>query len=138
MATNVGKNAKITIGGITVVSMASWTLNDTQEVIRGPVFGDDYDRVHGIGVQTVGGSVEGFLDITGAGQDQLHGLVVSGTKTTTFKVYEDATNFWGTDTSADATAGVYISNLNITEGTNEVASVSFDWESDGAFVRNPS
>jgi hypothetical protein len=132
MATYVGRDAKVTINDVLVANLAEYTISTSAETIRGGVFGDQYERVHGTGLLGWSGSIAGYLDHTDTtGQDIIHNAAVSGTKITSFKLYVNSTDYYYPDTVAFSDAGVYISNEEITAAQNDVTRVSFNFDGTG-------
>jgi predicted secreted hydrolase len=132
MGTYVGRQAKVHINDTLVANLAEYTITSTAETIRGGVFGDTYERVHGTGLIGWSGNVSGYLDHTDStGQDVLHLACVSGTKVTNFKLYVNDTDYYYPDTVAFADAGVYISSEEISASQGDVTRVSFAFQGTG-------
>ena len=122
MATLSGTNASVKIGTTLVADMASWTLNDGRDALKAPIFGDSFNKVHGLGTRNVGGSVSGFLNIGDTnGQEALLAAYEDGTAVTDFRLYFDASSYFkGTE--------VYITSYNTSAAQNEIIPVEFNFE----------
>jgi len=122
MATLSGTNASVKLGTTLVADMASYTVNDARDVMKAPVFGDDFNKVHGMGTRNVAGNVSGYINVADTdGQEQLRSAYVDGTALTTFRLYLDATvYFTGTE--------VYITSYNTSAAQNEIIPIEFTFE----------
>ena len=122
MATLSGTNASVKLGTVIVADMASWTLNDGRDALKAPIFGDSFNKVHGMGTRNVGGSVSGFLNVSDStGQELLLAAYAAGTALTDFRLYIDAAvYFTGTE--------VYITSYNTSAAQNEIIPVEFNFE----------
>ena len=122
MSTLSGTNASVKLGTVIVADMASWTLNDGRDALKAPIFGDSFNKVHGMGTRNVGGSVSGFLNVSDStGQELLLAAYEDGTALTNFRLYIDAAvYFTGTE--------VYITSYNTSAAQNEIIPVEFSFE----------
>jgi len=122
MATLSGTNASCKLGTTLVADLASWTLNDTKDALKAPIFGDTFNKVHGMGTRNVAGTVSGYLNVTDTnGQEALLSAYEDGTAVTDFRLYIDATvHFLGTE--------VYITSYNTSAAQNEIIPVEFSFE----------
>lgn len=122
MATLSGTNASVKLGTTLVADMANWSLDDGRDALKAPIFGDTFNKVHGMGTRNVGGSVSGFLNVTDStGQELLRIAYEAGAALTDFRLFIDAdTYFTGTE--------VYITSYNTSAAQNEIIPVEFNFE----------
>jgi predicted secreted protein len=122
MGTLVGTDASVKLGSTLVADMANWSINDTREAIKAPVFGETFNKVHGMGTRNVAGTISGYLNVDDAtGQAVIVSAYEDGTAITTFRLYIDADTYYsGTE--------VYITSCNISAAQNEVIPVEFSFE----------
>jgi hypothetical protein len=122
MATQTGIDAVVKLGTVTVLDMATWSITDTRSAISAPVFGEDFNKVHGMGIRNVTGSITGYLNASDTtGQNVILSAYENGTALSDFRLYfNDTEYFQGTE--------VYITTYN-TSATAEdaVVPVSFDF-----------
>lgn len=109
MATQTGINARVKIGTTTILDMATWTVTDTKEAISAPVFGETFNKVHGMGIRNVSGTVSGYLNTADTtGQNNLESHFASGGAISDFRLYFNTTEYYqGTEvyiTSYDSNA----------------------------------
>lgn len=135
MASKSGTDATVKVAeSVTVLNMASWEFNDERDALKAPVFGDTFNKVHGMGTRNVGGSVAGFLDIDDTtGQDVLITAYEGGTTVSGFRLYVDATAYYHADGAGD-NDGVYITSYNVSAAQNEIIPVTFNFEVSGSWV----
>lgn len=130
--TKSGTNATVKVGeSVIVLAMASWSFTDEREALKAPVFGDSFNKVHGMSTRNIAGSIEGFLatdDTTG--QDVLVTAYEGGTTVSGFRLYIDDTIYYNADGS-DANDGVYITSYNVSAAQNEIIPVTFNFEVGG-------
>ena len=132
MATKSGTNATVKVAeSVTVLSMANWSFTDEREALKAPVFGDSFNKVHGMGTRNIAGSVSGFLDTSDTtGQDVLVTAYEAGTTVSGFRLYVDATVYFHAD-GTDDNDGVYITSYNVSAAQNEIIPVEFNFEVGG-------
>jgi hypothetical protein len=122
MATQTGIDAVVKLGTVEIADMATWSFTDEKAPITAPVFGETFNKVHGMGIRNVTGSVTGYLNTSDStGQILIQTAYEAGTALSDFRVYINDTQYWlGTS--------VYISNFN-TSATAEdaVIPISFDF-----------
>lgn len=131
MNTKSGTDAAVKIETTTVAAIASWSFTDEREALKAPVFGDSFNKVHGMGTRNVSGSMSGFLatgDITG--QDVLVTAYAAGTTVSGFRLYIDDTIYFHAD-GTDANDGVYVTSYNISAEQNGIIPVEFSFEVGG-------
>ena len=131
MNTKSGTDATVKIGTTTILAMASWSFTDEREALKAPVFGDSFNKVHGMGTRNIAGSIEGFLatdDTTG--QDVLVTAYEGGTTVSGFRLYIDDTIYYIAD-GTDTNDGTYITSYNVSAAQNEVIPVTFNFEVGG-------
>jgi len=134
MATQSGTNATVKIGDVTVADMASWSLDRTREALKAPIFGQADNKVHGMGSRNQSGSVEGFLNVDDStGQEVLRLAWENGTKLTTFRLYINDTDYYGSDIIGDTEAGVYITTSSTSAAQDQIIPVTFNFEVSGQF-----
>lgn len=132
MNTKSGTQATVKVAeSVTVLAMASWSFTDTREALKAPVFGDSFNRVHGMGTRDISGSVSGYLataDTTG--QDVLVTAFENGTTVSGMRLYIDDTIYYHADGSEE-NDGVYITSYNVSAAQNEIIPVEFNFEVSG-------
>lgn len=137
MSVHVGRDAKITFGATTISEMADFSFALEAPLLGEPVFGNDgWDTVAGAGNKSAKGSMSGLTDTADTdGQVALETAVISGTKITDLRLYINDTDYWTSNTGADADAGVYFSNLSTTVSPNEIVKFSVDYQFTGQVHR---
>lgn len=136
MSTILGRNAAVKLDTTTIAELSSWSLEVTADIIREDVFGTTWAKKHGLSATDWSGTVEGLYDPTDTtGQDVLRDAVISGTKITTIRFYEDSTNYWTPNTGSDAYAGCYIVGMPITVAQGDVGRITFNVEGTGPIHR---
>lgn len=136
MATILGRDAAVKIATDTITEQASWSLEISADPITEPVFGDTWSKTHGLSTTSWTATVDGLYDPTDtAGQLVLQDSVISGTKITTIRFYEDGTNYWTPNTGADAAAGCYVTSMPITVAQGDVGRISYSVQGTGAIHR---
>lgn len=131
MNTKSGTDATVKIATTTILALASWSFTDEREALKAPVFGDTFNKVHGMGSRNISGSVSGFLatdDTTG--QDVLVTAFEGGTTVSGFRLYVDDTIYYNAD-GTDTNDGVYITSYNVSAAQNEIIPVEFNFEVGG-------
>lgn len=122
MATKSGTNASVKLGSVLVADMANWTLDDGRDALKAPIFGDTFNKVHGMGTRNVSGSISGFLNVDDStGQEVLRIAYEAGSALTDFRLYVDGTTYF-TGTV------VYITSYNTSAAQNEIIPVEFNFE----------
>jgi len=136
MAVILGRDATIKVATDTVLEMVNWNLEITADAIVEPVFGDTWDKVHGLSTTRWTATADGLRDPSDTtGQQVFHNAVVSGTKLTTVRFYEDATNYWTPDTGSEASAGCYVTGAPIAVAQGDVGRVTFSFQGSGPIFR---
>jgi hypothetical protein len=131
MATQTGIDATVKIGAVTVLDMATWTVTDERPAITAPVFGETFNKVHGMGIRTVTGNISGYLNTADStGQMTLESSFTGGTPVSGFRLYINDTEYFQGD-------NVYITTFN-TNATSEdaVVPISFDFTASEDWARN--
>lgn len=137
MATKSGTNATVKVAeSVTVLNLASWSFTDEREAIKAPVFGDTFNKVHGMGTRNIAGSVSGYLDIDDTtGQNVLVTAYEGGTTVSGFRLCLDATpNYYHASGVGDQD-GIYITSYNVSAAQNEVIPVEFNFEISGDWTK---
>lgn len=131
MNTKSGTDAAVKIETTTIAAIASWSFTDEREALKAPVFGDNFNKVHGMGTRNISGSMSGFL-ATGdtTGQDVLVTAYEAGTTVSGFRLYIDDTIYFHAD-GTDANDGVYVTSYNISAEQNGIIPVEFSFEVGG-------
>ena len=62
MSTQTGIDAVVKLGTVTVLDLATWSFTDEKSPISAPVFGETFNKVHGMGIRNVSGTVTGYLN----------------------------------------------------------------------------
>ena len=136
MSTLSGTNATVKINTTEVANMANWTIDDSKEALKAPVFGEANNKVHGMGTRNISGSISGFLDVDDtAGQEALKTAYKDGTAVPTFRLYIDSDTYYSPDVATDTDAGVYITSMNMSAAQNEIIPVEFNFEVSGEWDR---
>ena len=131
MNTKSGTNASVKLGTTAVVALASWSFTDSREALKAPVFGDTFNKVHGMGPRDISGSISGFLatdDTTG--QDILITAYEAGTTVSGFRLHVDASIYYNAD-GLDTNDGVYITSYNVSAEQGGIIPVEFNFEVGG-------
>jgi len=129
----LGRNASVKLTEVLIADMANWSIEITADPIVEPVFGDTWSTTHGLAATAWTASVEGLYDPTDTtGQLVLENAVISGTKLTTLRFYEDDTHYWATTASG---AGCYITSMPITVAQGDVGRISFSVQGTGEITR---
>jgi hypothetical protein len=132
MGVYTGQNAKLAFGTNTISDMVDYTFSIDADLLEEPVFGDGWSTVAGQGVKGAGGSMSGLVNTADTnGQVVLENAVISGTKITDFRLYVNDTEYWTSNTGADADAGVYFSSYEITGAANDIIRFSCDFRFHG-------
>lgn len=133
MAIGTGKYVKATVGGVTVSDLNNISLNNEAPLVIFEAFGDEETKVAGTGIRSTVGSISGALNVDDTlGQNVIQNACISGTSITDFKVYVNATDYWESNTVADAAAHCRFTNYNITAPSpSETVTVSFDYSFSG-------
>jgi hypothetical protein len=125
----LGRNAKITVSGsATVVDAYNWTITTASEPITQPVFGDTWDKVHGLAINSWEGSFEcisSTADTTGQSyiiNAQLNATVISGAK-----FYLDTTKYY--------TGDIYVTNHEVSTSPTDVARTKFSFKGTGVLTQ---
>lgn len=136
MSIYTGKDAKVTFGTTTILDMVDYSFALESPLVEEPVFGDEWNRVAGQGIKSAGGSMSGLMNTADTtGQVALENAVISGTLITDFRLYVNTTEYWASNTGADADAGVYFSNLNVTAAPADITKISVDFRFNGEVHR---
>ena len=130
MATKIGTNALVKVGAATVADLANWSFTDTREAIKAPVFGETFNKVHGMGTRNVTGSISGYLNIADSnGQEIIKKAYQDGTAITDFYLYiDDSIYYTGSE--------VYITSCNVSAAVNEVLPIEFSFEVSESWTRS--
>jgi len=127
MATQTGIDASVKIGTTLVMDMATWSVTDTRAAITAPIFGEEFNKVHGMGIRNVTGTITGYLNQDDTnGQSTLFNIYASGGYVDDFRLYiNDDDYFQGTkvfitsnDTNATAEDAVIPRTFNFTASEN--------------------
>lgn len=122
MNTQTGIDSTVKLGTVTIADIATWSFTDEKAPITAPVFGEIFNKVHGMGIRNVSGSIAGYLNVDDStGQIAVQTAYEAGTALSDFRLYINDTDYW-------SGTSVYISNFN-SEATAEdaVIPVSFDF-----------
>lgn len=122
MATQTGIDAVVKLGTTALLDMATWTFTDGKAPITAPVFGETFNKVHGMGIRNVTGTITGYLNTADStGQIAIQTAYEAGTALSDFRVYINDTDYW-------SGTSVYISNFNSSATAEDaVVPVSFDF-----------
>ena len=136
MSIATGKDCKATFGTTTILDMVDYSFTLDSPLIEAEVFGDEWNRVAGQGIKSGGGSMSGLMNTADTtGQVALENAVISGTLITDFRLYINSTDYWASNTGADADAGVYFSNINVTAAPTDITKISVDFRFNGEVYR---
>lgn len=134
IATKSGVDATVKIGSDTVLAIKDWSFTDTRDALKAAVFGDTFNKVHGMGTRNISGSMSGFYsegDTTG--QEALKTAYANGTTVSGFKLYVDDTIYYHS-TGTDDIDGVYITTHNVSAAQNEIIPIEFNFEVSGEWT----
>lgn len=131
MSTQTGIDASVKLGTTLVVDLATWAVDDSREAVTAPVFGETFNKVHGVGIRNVSGTITGLLNTADTtGQNSLESHYASGGPLSDFRLYINDTEYYqGTE--------VYITSYN-TEASAEdtVITVTFNFIASENWTRN--
>lgn len=129
MAIYTGKEAVVKFGDTTIMDLVSYTMTVNAPLLGEPVFGEEWNRVAGQGIKDASGSLSGLLNTADTtGQNVLEDACVSGTMQTNFRLYVNDTDYWTSNTGANADAGCYFTNYGTTAEANGITKVSCDFQ----------
>ena len=133
MSVYVGRECKATFGATTISEMTDYSFSIEAPLLGEDVFGNDgWKTVAGAGTKGAKGSMSGLTDTSDTdGQVALETAVISGTKLTDLQLYVNDTEYWTSNTGADADAGVYFSNYATTVAAGDIVKFSVDFEFSG-------
>jgi len=127
MAVNIGKNAKLTVSGTTVLYMDSFNFDQAWESMKVAVFDEDDKLTVGTGPIDRTGSAHGYFDPSDTtGQALLETYFGNQTVIPGLRFYINSTNYY--ECGVTANDGVRVTGLNISatrEGSVE-CDLSFD------------
>ena len=137
MAHKAGRDASFKVGSNTVENVISWSLEITNDPITENTMGSNgWTQTFGVSTTSWTATVDLIYDPTDTnGQMTIYDAVVSGTKLTNLNFYEDATNYYTSNTGLDADAGAYITGFPITTNAGDVARVSINIQGSGPLHR---
>lgn len=139
MASQLGKNAKVTVGaGDSQISLiGTWSLSGmAQDQLEETQFGDTYKK-YKMGLLDGGTiSFSGLFDPDDtAGQDVLRTANENGTLLTSIKFWLNATSYYTPAYSAITGSGVYITAWEIGADRSALMSASFSCKVTGGLAR---
>lgn len=143
MAIKLGKGAKVSIGTNEIGKITSFGPGLSMETVESKVYGDEWAKPV-VTIRNMTCSIEGWLDPTDAQQASLLSEVVSAGDTANpentceindLRFYEDATNYWTSDTSTDSDAHFVITSFSWNPDQNGLVSFSMDVASFGPVHR---
>jgi len=127
MAVNIGKNAKITVSGTTILYMDSFNFDQNWESMKVAVFGEDDKLTVGTSPVDRTGSAHGYFDPSDTdGQAVLETYFSSQTVIPGLRFYINSTNYYECGVGDDD--GIRVTGLNVSatrEGSVE-CDLSFD------------
>jgi len=95
MATQSGVDGNVKIVDVAVANMAAWTVDDNTPDLSKPVFGDGDNKIHGMGIRVVTGTVSGLLDADDStGQEVIRAAYEAKTAIDDFRLYINSTDYW--------------------------------------------
>jgi predicted secreted protein len=133
-ATNLGKNAKIAIGANKVARMTAFTLtvnNDSADISE---FGTGWME-HCSTIQNWTASMDGFLYLDDTYQFSLHSIALSGGSIANLRFYENATDYWTSNTASVSAANATIESYNWSADVSGVVSFSMSVKGSGPVYR---
>jgi predicted secreted protein len=133
---NLGRNARIKLGTVTVARMTSMDVTIENETIDITSFGDEWAKFCR-GMQSWTASISGHLDLSDASQVTLVNAAEGGTLIDNLRFYIDTTNYFASDLVADTEAGLYIDSYNFTADNNSVVSFTMSVTGVGPIARYP-
>jgi len=133
---NLGRNARIKLGTVTIARMTSMDVNINNSTIDITSFGDDWMKFC-LGMQAWTATITGHLDLDDASQSTLVAAAENGTLITNLRFYIDSTNYFASNLIEDSEAGLYIDTYNFTADNNSVVSFSMSVTGNGPLSRYP-
>lgn len=134
MAAKLGKNAAIYLGANKVARMTSLSFTTNRGTADTTEFGDDWEsHLSTIGNWTA--SIDGMFDLSDTQQNTLHSMALSGGEVTDLYLYEDATNYWKSDTDTDTDAMVTIESYTWNADQSGIVTFSMGIKGSGPVTR---
>lgn len=135
MSSKSGTDATVKVENtVTVLNLATWSFTDESEALKAAVFGDTFNKVHGIGTRNISGSVTGFFDPDDTtGQDVIITAYENRTTVSGFRLYIDNTVYYHAD-GTDDNDGIWITSYNVSAAQNEIIPVEFNFEVSGSWT----
>lgn len=133
---NLGRNARIKLGGTVIARMTSMDVTINNDTIDITSFGDEWMKFCR-GMQSWTATVNGHLDLGDASQSTLETAARAGTLVNNLQFFIDATNYFASDIVTDTEAGMFIDSYNFTGDNNSVVSFSMSVTGSGPLTRYP-
>ena len=133
-ATNLGKNAKIAIGTNKVARMTSFSLSVNQDSADISEFGTGWAEHCGT-IQNWNASMDGFLYLDDTYQFNLHSIALSGGTISDLRFYENATDYWTSDTATVSASNATIESYSWNADVSGVVSFSMGVKGSGPVHR---
>lgn len=134
----MGANAKVMIGTATVKGLNKITIPGiARATVKVEEFGQDVDFELTTSASWEKGTIEGnYVPGDATGQQELRDALLANTGIADIKLYEDATNYWAPDTTADANSKIFVTQVSGLE-VNKSGVIPFKAEFivQGAFKR---
>jgi len=127
MATQSGVDGSVKIGTVLVADLAAWSVDDNIPTLAKPVFGDTDNKIHGMGVRVVTGTVSGLLNIDDStGQEILRAAYEGRNQIDDFRVYVNTTDYWN--------GSVFITSMPVSVEAEGLVPVEFGFEVNGSWT----
>ena len=134
IATKSGTDAAVKIATTTILAIETWDFTDEREALKAPVFGDTFNKVHGMGTRNISGSMTGYYsEADTSGQEVLKTAYAAGTTVSGFRLYVDDTIYYHS-TGTDTIDGVYITSHNVSAAQNGIIPITFNFEIGGEWT----
>ena len=139
MGVYTGRNAKVTFGTTEIADCVEYTMRIDNDLLREKVFGNNgWATTAGSAGLEASGSMSGLINTADTdGQVYLENACISGTKVTNFRLYVNPTDYWASNTGADADAGVYFGNYEVTANAGDIVRFTCEFSFDGHVYGDP-
>lgn len=122
----MGRYARVKLGTVTILNLASWDLNMATDELDASVFGTGWGATMP-GMQKWTVAVAGLYDPSDVtGQNVVESAKRNGTKLTNIRFYVDETSYFVPDVTEDSDAGAYITGYTIKQDKSGLAQLTFN------------
>ncbi len=126
MSTQSGVDGAVKIITVAVADMAAWTVTDNIPTLVKPVFGETDNKIHGMGIRVVTGTISGLLNVDDStGQEVIRAAYTGRTEIDDFRLYVNDDDYWS--------GSVYITSMPVSVEVEGLVPVEFGFEVNGAW-----